>query len=83
MTTSAAKLIADRYIARDGGAPVENCSGPLTSAELAWQSNAEVVQRALRSMRKLTKAEAAEALSALGRIGDAIAADEKIARGGR
>ncbi len=81
MTMPSAKRIADKYIARDGSEP--ESSSPETDAEIAWKRNAEIIHRFLRKRLRIdsTAEEAKEAIVALERIGDAIAMDEKRAKG--
>lgn len=70
--------IADKYIAKDGGAPTENDARAMTYAEEAWCKHAETVHRYLRA--RIGDPEARAAIAALESIGISIALDERKAK---
>ena len=83
MTDEHTRRLADKYIRRDGGAPdYKNASESTTKANAAWAQHAEAVHRVLRAAKTApTKAERIAAENAFRAIGDAIAQDERRARG--
>jgi hypothetical protein len=83
MTTPDAQRIADKYIGRDGGEPVKEPEPARTAAGAAWRDHAAAAHRILRRKSIAGTEDGRLALWAFERIGDAIAIDEKKARGRR
>lgn len=76
-----AKRIADKYISRSGGLPSNSDYSNTTKANAAWNAHAEAIHTVLNKTAPPTKVEARKARDAFREIGDAIAQDERRARG--